>query len=85
MVAQNHSTVAASLQAAQDAFTDIADLLLGAEALISQHEDADGDLLAPACNILRQIRCAADAAGDAADARNVAFRRSMECVLPTDG
>lgn len=68
MAVQNHSTIAASLQAAQDAFTDIANLLLGAEALIAQHPDADSDLLASANSILRQIRSAADIAGNAADA-----------------
>lgn len=67
MAVQNHSTVATSLQAAQAAFNDIADMLLGADALIAQHRDADGDLLAIARNLIRLVRDAASAAGNAVD------------------
>jgi len=67
MADQNHSTIAASLQAAQNTFTDITDMLLAADALIAQHHDADGDLLAAASNIIRHIRKTATVAGCAAD------------------
>lgn len=67
MAVQNHSTVPASLQAAQDAFNDIKDLLLGADALIAQHDDADNEILAVARNLIRQVRAVATSAGHAAD------------------
>lgn len=67
MATQNHSTVAASLQAAQNTFTDITDMLLAADALIAQHHDADGDLLAVARNLIRMVGNTAATAGNAAD------------------
>lgn len=67
MADQNHSTIDASLQGAQDAFSDISDMLLGADTLIAQHQDADGELLAVARNLIRLVREAAATAGNAAD------------------
>lgn len=56
MADQNNSTVPVSLQATEDTFSDICDMLLGADALIAQHQDADSNLLSAARNLIRMAR-----------------------------
>lgn len=56
MADQNNSTVPVSLQSTEDTFSDISDMLLGADALIAQHQEADNNLLSAACNLIRMAR-----------------------------